>query len=64
MKRLNRDGLPIDGKDWTEDDWRDLHNAIETIKRKVAKRHAEQGGNETDTRGARESGRRNLRGHS
>lgn len=29
-----------DAKDWTEDDWRDLHKAIESVKRKVAARHA------------------------
>lgn len=41
-KRLSRDGLPVDARDWTEADWRDLHEAVEDVKRKVAQRHAEQ----------------------
>jgi len=39
LKRLNRDGIPIDGRDWTEADWIDLHNAIESIKARIAARH-------------------------
>jgi hypothetical protein len=39
VRRLNVDGLPIDAKDWTEADWRDLHEAIERVKRNVAARH-------------------------
>lgn len=39
-RRLSDDGLPIDAKAWTEADWRDLHEAIETMKRKVSERHA------------------------
>lgn len=38
-RRLSPDGLPVDAREWTEDDWRDLHEAMETVKRKVAKRH-------------------------
>jgi hypothetical protein len=37
--RLSPDGLPIDARDWTEEDWRDLHVAIERIKARVAARH-------------------------
>jgi hypothetical protein len=39
-KRFTSDGLPRDVKDWTEDDWRDLHECIERIKQRVAQRHA------------------------
>lgn len=39
-KKLNRDGLPLDARDWTEADWRELHEAIKRIKRNVAARHA------------------------
>lgn len=35
-------GLPRDAKEWTEADWRDLHEAIETIKQQVAKRHTKE----------------------
>lgn len=37
--RLNRDGLPIDKNDWLPQDWQDLHEAIEKVKRNVARRH-------------------------
>lgn len=40
MKRLNRDGLPVDAREWTAADWQDLHEAIEGVKRKVKARHA------------------------
>jgi len=38
-KRLNEYGLPRDARDWTEEDWRDLHEALETVYRKIAARH-------------------------
>lgn len=38
-KRWTEDGLPRDDKDWTEEDWKDLHEGIEAIKRKIAERH-------------------------
>ncbi len=38
--RFNEDGLPKDARDWTEEDWRDLHEAMESVKRKVKVRHA------------------------
>ncbi len=38
-KRFTQDGLPRDKNDWTEDDWRDLHEALESVKRKVKERH-------------------------
>lgn len=37
--KLSRDGLPVDGRDWTQEDWRDLHNAIETAKTAIRGRH-------------------------
>lgn len=40
MERLTDEGLPRDARDWTEEDWRDLHLAIEEIKAKVRARHA------------------------
>ena len=38
--KLDRDGIPIDARDWTEADWQDLHNAIERAKNAIRKRHA------------------------
>lgn len=38
--RYSDDGLPIDGRDWTEGDWRDLYECLERIKANVAARHA------------------------
>ncbi len=43
-KKLSPNGLPINSNDWTYEDWRDLHNAIETVKRKVGERHAKGDG--------------------
>lgn len=40
MERLTDEGLPRDARDWTEEDWADLHHAIEAIKSKVRARHA------------------------
>jgi hypothetical protein len=31
--------IPIDAKDWTVEDWRDLWNGIEEIRQKIAGRH-------------------------
>lgn len=42
-KRLNPDGLPRDARDWTEADWRDLHRAMETVRRLIGERHAGRG---------------------
>lgn len=39
-KRLSRDGLPVDARDWQYEDWQDLHEAIEKVKRNVARRHS------------------------
>lgn len=38
--KYGENGLPRDPRDWTEDDWRDLHAAMETVKRLVGGRHA------------------------
>lgn len=38
--RLDRDGVPIDGRDWTEADWADLHHGMTAIKARIAARHA------------------------
>lgn len=38
-RRYTPEGLPRDPLLWTVEDWRDLHNAIEEVKRKVAARH-------------------------
>lgn len=38
--KLNRDGLPANANDWTEEDWLDLYESIEAIKQKVKERHA------------------------
>jgi hypothetical protein len=39
-KRLTEDGLPRDARDWTEDDWRALHEGLERIKARVRNNHA------------------------
>ena len=38
-RKYTRDGLPRDATEWTEADWRDLHEAVESVKAKVAARH-------------------------
>lgn len=38
-RRYTADGLPRDARDWTEDDWRALHEAMETAKAKVRSNH-------------------------
>lgn len=38
-QRLSTDRLPIDGKEWTVQGWKDLHEAIEKVKLKVRRRH-------------------------
>jgi Trm5-related predicted tRNA methylase len=40
-KRFTADGLPRDAREWTEADWRDLHDAMERVKENVRKRHQE-----------------------
>lgn len=39
-QRFTEKGLPVDANDWTEDDWRDLHSAIDGVISKIARRHA------------------------
>jgi hypothetical protein len=41
-KRYTEDGLPRDAKDYTEADWRDIHEAIESVKAKIAARHRKE----------------------
>lgn len=36
---LTKDGVPINPKDWTVEDWRDLHEGINSIKEKISARH-------------------------
>ncbi len=38
-KRFDADGLPRDQNDWLEEDWKDLHDAMEWVKKRVAERH-------------------------
>ena len=38
--RLDENGLPRDPNAWTAADWRDLHTALETVRRLVGDRHA------------------------
>jgi hypothetical protein len=38
-KRFTQDGLPRDAKEWTVQDWSDLFHAMESVIRKVGKRH-------------------------
>lgn len=37
---LDKDGVPVDRRDWTELDWQDLHVGIMAIKARIARRHA------------------------
>lgn len=39
-KRFTEDGLPRNPNDWTEDDWRALHVAMEAAKREIRGSHA------------------------
>lgn len=36
---LTKRGVPVNANDWTEQDWMDLHRAMERVIRKIAKRH-------------------------
>lgn len=38
-EQFTEDGLPKNANDWLEEDWADLHRAIEEIKDRVAARH-------------------------
>ncbi len=38
-KRLTPEGLPRDGKDWLEADWKSLYMALEQATREIAERH-------------------------
>jgi hypothetical protein len=39
--KLNRDGLPVDARDWSRADWQDLHEALERAKHAIRQRHCE-----------------------
>ena len=32
-------GIPVDGRDWTEADWADLHHGVTAIRARIAARH-------------------------
>lgn len=34
-RKLSPDGLPIDPREWLAEDWRDLHEAFEQIKKRI-----------------------------
>lgn len=38
--RFTADGLPRDARDWTEADWRALHEGLERVKAEVRANHA------------------------
>ncbi len=44
--RLTRDGLPVDPREWTVTDWKDLHEAVEKVRRLIAARHRPKGTHE------------------
>ena len=48
MTKLNRDGLPVDARDWTRADWQDLHESLEKAKHAISKRykHGDETGND------------------
>ena len=37
--RFDENGLPRDANEWTEQDWRDLHEAMQRVIEKVGGRH-------------------------
>lgn len=37
--KLTWEGIPIDPKAWTEQDWRELHEAMKAVMEKIAARH-------------------------
>lgn len=37
--RYDRDGVPLDGRDWTVADWQDLWEAMQAARRRIADRH-------------------------
>lgn len=37
--RYDENGVPRDVNDWTIQDWKDLHEAMQTVIRKVGERH-------------------------
>ena len=39
-RRYSDSGLPVDPKDWTRQDWQDLHEAMQTVIKRVSERHA------------------------
>lgn len=36
---LTDEGLPVDAGAWTEQDWRDFHEAIQSALKKIRERH-------------------------
>lgn len=42
-KRLTEDGIPRDGREWTLEDWKSLHEAMKKAKAEIAERHKEGG---------------------
>ncbi len=39
LKPLHRSGVPMNAEDWTEQDWMDLSEAVQTAIEKIAARH-------------------------
>lgn len=37
--KLTREGIPLDPRDFTPDDWQDLHAAMKVALEKIARRH-------------------------
>jgi hypothetical protein len=58
MKKLSRDGLPVDANEWTQTDWRDLHDAMEKTKKLIANRHKQKETEPNDISTSRPLGRR------
>lgn len=38
-RQWTHEGIPVDARDWTEADWRDLHEAMEKVLRRIRDRH-------------------------
>lgn len=40
--RFTVDGLLKDAREWSVEDWQDLHETLEALKKRIAKRQAER----------------------
>lgn len=43
QQKFTENGLPRDAKDWTVEDWSDLHHGMQAIFQKISARHKPKG---------------------